>query len=152
MRLLEGKDAISGKEGRGYIKINGNNEELFFAKAIEATIEKAKSDVKTIGRRMAGHKTTGLTGSGSMTVYYLSPMFRQIVAEYKNTGRDLYLDMVIENNDQESAAGRQDVLLTGVNFDSVVLAKLDGDSDDALDEEIAFTFDDFDILTPFSKF
>lgn len=38
------------------------------------------------------------------------------------------------------------------NLDSVVLAKLDGDSDDALDEDADFTFEDFDILTPFTKF
>ena len=29
---------------------------------------------------------------------------------------------------------------------------LDGDSDDALDEDADFTFEDFDILTPFTKF
>ena len=38
------------------------------------------------------------------------------------------------------------------NLDSVVLAKLDGDSDDPLDEDVDFTFEDFDILTPFTKF
>ncbi|MBQ4590430.1 MAG: phage portal protein, partial [Clostridia bacterium] len=42
-------------------------------------------------------------------------------------------------------------LLIGCNLDSVVLAKLDGDSDDALDEDVDFTFEDFDILTPFTK-
>ena len=30
--------------------------------------------------------------------------------------------------------------------------RLDGDSDDALDEDADFTFEDFDILTPFTKF
>lgn len=31
------------------------------------------------------------------------------------------------------------------------MAKLDGDSDDPLEEDADFTFDDFDILTPFNK-
>lgn len=59
--------------------------------------------------------------------------------------------MVVENEDPSSAAGKQSILLIGCNLDSVVLAKLDGDSDDPLDEDVDFTFEDFDILTPFNK-
>jgi len=36
-----------------------------------------------------------------------------------------------------------------VNLDSSILTKLDGDSDDPLDEDVEFTFEDFEILTPF---
>lgn len=152
MRTLNSPDTISGKEGRAYAKINSNNEELFFAKTIEANVEKNKSEIKAIGKRMTGHKTTGMSGSGSMTLYYLTPLFRNMLSEWKRTGRDVYFDMVIENDDQESAAGKQSVLLMGCNLDSIVLAKLDGDSDDALDEDVDFTFEDFDILTPFTQF
>lgn len=73
MAKLKSFDPISGKEGVAYAKINGNNEELFFAKTIEASVEKAKSEIKAIGRRMTGHKTTGMSGSGKMTLYYLTP-------------------------------------------------------------------------------
>ena len=152
MKTLNAPDTISGKEGRAYAKINGNNEELFFAKSIEATIEKSKSEVKSIGKRMTGHKVTGLNGTGSMTMYYLTPLFRNLLAEYKKTGVDLYFDLVVENDDPASSAGKQTVLLIGCNLDSTVLAKLDGDSDDPLEEDADFTFEDFDILTPFTKF
>jgi len=152
VKTLSAPDTISGKEGRAYAKINGNNEELFFAKSIEATIEKSKSEVRSIGKRMTGHKVTGLNGTGSMTLYYLTPLFRNLIAEYKKTGVDLYFDMVIENDDPASSAGKQTILLMGCNLDSTVLAKLDGDSDDPLEEDADFTFEDFDILTPFTKF
>ena len=152
MKTLSAPDTISGKEGRAYAKINGNNEELFFAKSIEANIEKSKSEVKSIGKRMTGHKVTGLNGTGSMTLYYLTPLFRNLLAEYKKTGVDLYFDLVVENDDPASSAGKQTVLLIGCNLDSTVLAKLDGDSDDPLEEDADFTFEDFDILTPFTKF
>lgn len=151
MKTLNAPDTISGKEGRAYAKINGNNEELFMAKTIEANVEKNKSEIKAIGKRMTGHKTTGANGSGSMTLYYLTPMFRSMIKQWKETGVDVYFDMVVENDDQESSAGKQSTLLIGCNLDSVVLAKLDGDSDDALDEDVDFTFEDFDILTPFTK-
>lgn len=149
--FMESKDAISGKEGRAYAKINGNNELLFMAKTIEATVEKAKSEIKTIGRRMTGHKSMGMSGSGTMTIYYLTPLFRSMLKSYKETGVDTYFDIVIENDDPTSAAGKQTVLLIGCNTDSILLAKLDGDSDDALDEEVAFTFEDFDFLNEFKK-
>ena len=42
MKTLNAPDTISGKEGRAYAKINGNNEELFYAKTIEANVEKSK--------------------------------------------------------------------------------------------------------------
>lgn len=150
-KTLHSGDTISGREGRAYAKINGNNEELFMAKTIEATVEKAKSEIKAIGRRMTGHKTTGMNGTGSMTLYYLTPLFRSYLKQYKDSGVDLYFDMVIENEDPTSAAGKQTVLLLNCNLDSTVLAKLDGDSDDPLEEDADFTFDDFDILTPFNK-
>ncbi len=151
MKTLNAPDTISGREGRAYAKINGNNEELFFAKSVEASVEKSKSEVKAIGKRMTGHKTTGANGTGSMTLYYLTPLFRQMLKEWKDTGVDVYFDLVVENDDPASSAGKQSVLLMGCNLDSVVLAKLDGDSDDPLDEDADFTFEDFDILEAFNK-
>ena len=151
MAKLKSFDPISGKEGVAYAKINGNNEELFFAKTIEASVEKAKSEIKAIGRRMTGHKTTGMSGSGKMTLYYLTPLFRQMLKQYKDTGVDIYFDLVVENNDPSSSAGKQTTLLTDCNLDSVVLTKLDGDSDDPLEEDADFTFEDYDILQEFTK-
>ncbi len=151
MAKLKSFDPISGKEGVAYAKINGNNEELFFAKTIEASVEKAKSEIKAIGRRMTGHKTTGMSGSGSMTLYYLTPLFRQMLKQYKDTGVDIYFDLVVENNDPSSSAGKQTVLLMDCNLDSVLLTKLDGDSDDPLEEDADFTFEDYDVLQEFTK-
>ena len=42
-------------------------------------------------------------------------------------------------------------MLMGCKLDSVVLTKLDGDSDDPLEEDADFTFEDFDILEAFNK-
>lgn len=150
MSQLRAQDTISGKEGRAYAKIDGNNEEMFYAKSIEAKVEKTKGEVKAIGKRMVGHKTTGGEGTGSMTLYYLSPLFRAKIAKWKRTGEDAYFDLVVENSDPASDAGTQRVLLSGVNLDSTVLTKLDGDSDDPLEEDVDFTFEDFEILTGFT--
>ena len=78
-------------------------------------------------------------------------MFREQLAEWKRTGVDAYFDMVVENSDPASSAGTQTILLSDVNLDSTVLAMLDGDSDDPLQEDVDFTFEDFEILSAFNK-
>ena len=150
-KQMEGFDAISGKEGRAYAKVNGNNEEMFYLKNIEASAEKAKSAFSPVGSRVKKHKTTGLEITGSATLYYFTPTFRKLLEEYKETGVDPYFDVVVDNTDPATSAGSQSVLLQGVNFDAVLLAKLDGDSDDALEEDMDFTAEDYKYLKHFNK-
>lgn len=149
MSLLQAQDTISGREGRAYAKIDGNNEEMFYAKSIEATVQKHKKQVKAIGRRMVGHKTMGGEGTGRLSLYYLSPLFRSKISQWKRTGEDTYFDLVVENADPTSDAGTQRVLLSGVNLDATLLTKLDGERDAPLEESVDFTFEDFEILQAF---
>lgn len=151
MPEFQSMDGVSGKAGRAYAKINGNNEEMFYASKIEAKLEKSKGEIKSIGRTMTGNKASGLKGSGSMTLYYVSPLFRTMMATYANTGRDTYFDLVIENDDPGSDAGKQTLLLLGVNLNSVILGKLDGSSEGALEEDVDFTFESFKYLNSFTK-
>ncbi|WP_374713102.1 phage tail tube protein [Symbiobacterium terraclitae] len=150
MGFLHAPDVISGKEGRAYAVINGNVEELFYAKNIEARVEKTKSEIKALGRRATQHKTTGWTGTGTMTLYYVSPVFRRMMLEYARTGRDIYFTLQVINEDPASATGKQTAVLKEVNIDSVILAKVDIDADE-LDEEVPFTFSDFDLPDQFNE-
>lgn len=151
MGLLNGQDTVSGKEGKAIATINGEVHELFYAKNIEATLEKIKSEVKTIGRRGIGHKANGFSGTGSLTMFYITSRFRKMTMDYIKTGVDTYFDLQIINEDPASATGKQTIVLKNCNIDSVLLAKLDGDSDDSLDEEFDFTFEDADMLDQFTE-
>ncbi len=42
MGFLKAGDTISGQEARGFITIDGRNEELFYAKKLESKVEKKK--------------------------------------------------------------------------------------------------------------
>lgn len=148
MPFLKAGDTISGQEGRAYATINGQVEEMFYVKNLEATAEKRKSEVRTLGRRGTQHKSTGWTGSGNMTIYYVTSLFRQLMLNYIKTGKDTYFDVTIVNEDPTSTIGKQTVVLKDVNLDSVIVAKLDTESD-ALDEDIDFTFEDVDVLDSF---
>lgn len=144
-------DALSGKEGKAYANIDNKNEELFCAKSIEAKIEMSKSAIKCIGSRMEGSKITGIKGKGTMKIYFGYPLFSELVARYKDTGKPFYFDMVVTNDDPASSLGAQTVLLKDCLIDGVTLTKLDADSEDALEDEIGFTFEDYEFLKKFKS-
>ncbi|WP_338552894.1 phage tail tube protein [Paenibacillus sp. KS-LC4] len=148
MAFLHAGDTISGQEGRAYAKINGQNEEMFYIKTLEASVEKTKAEIKTLGHRALQHKATGWSGTGSMTVYYVTSKFRQMMLDYVKTGIDTNFDVHIINEDPTSTIGRQEVVLYNVNLNKVIIGKLDTESE-ALEEELEFTFDGVDIAESF---
>lgn len=148
--FLRAGDTISGQEGKATSVIDGNVQDMFYVKTLEATFEKTKAEVKTLGKRGTQHKGAGWSGTGSMTIYYVTSLFREMALKYAKTGKDTYFNITIVNDDPTSTIGKQTVVLYNCNIDNVVLAKLDTDSD-TLDEDIDFTFDDFDILDSFGN-
>ncbi|MDQ0722228.1 hypothetical protein QF049_003489 [Paenibacillus sp. W4I10] len=149
MAFLKASDTISGQEGRAYATINGQTEEMFYVKTLEATVEKQKAEVKTLGRRGVQHKATGWSGSGSMTIFYTTSRFRELMLQYMQNGVDTYFDIELTNEDPSSTIGKQTVTLKGVNLDSVIMASLDTEAE-ALEEEVSFTFEDVDMPVSFN--
>lgn len=149
MAFLKASDTISGQEGRAYATINGQTEEMFYVKTLEATVEKQKAEVKTLGRRGVQHKATGWSGSGSMTIFYTTSRFRELMLQYMQNGVDTYFEIEVTNEDPSSTIGKQTVILKGVNLDSVIMASLDTEAE-ALEEEVSFTFEDVDMPVSFN--
>ena len=150
MKTLRASDIPAGSEAVAYIEIDNKVEEFFFAKSIEATAELNKSEVKVMGKRGVPNKATGWTGSGSMTIYYITTMFRNMLLRYAKEGVLPSFKLVITNEDKGTSIGKQTVVLYDCVIDSVNLAKFDVESD-ALDEDMDFTFSDFDILDSFGQ-
>lgn len=149
MGYLKAGDIISGQEGKITFNVNGAIEVGAYVKTVEATMEKQKSEIHTLGHRGTQSKTTGWTGTGSMNLYYITSLFRKMAVEYAKHGKDTYFTMTVENEDPTSSVGKQTVVLYNCNVDSIILAKLDVDNTE-LDEDIDFTFEDFEILDEFS--
>lgn len=144
MPFLKAGDTISGQEGTAFVTINGEVHEAFYIKSLEATVEKNKTEVKVLGKRGTQNKAAGWTGTGSMTIYYVTSIFRKLMIDYVKTGKDTYFDVQVINDDPSSSIGKQTVTLIDVNLDSVIVAKVDAESE-VLDEEIEFTFDDLEM-------
>lgn len=148
--ILNAGDTISGQEGKATAKINGEIRDMFYIKTLEATVEKNKQEVRTLGKRGVQHKTTGWSGAGSMTIYYVTSEFVRMAKEYVKNGVDTYFTVTVENNDPTSSVGKQVTTLFNVNVDSIPVAKLDVE-DNVLEADLDFTFDDLDLLEEFSE-
>ena len=152
---LKAGDTISGQEAVATMLVKNDDgtttvEQMFYGKNLEATVEIEKTDVYTLGKRGAQHKPTGWSGSGDITIYYVTSLFRKMAIQYIKTGRPVYFDMTVVNNDPGSTVGTQTTVLKNCTLDSVIIAKFDVESE-VLDESVSFTFDDVDILDEFQE-
>lgn len=153
MAYLKAGDVINGQEAVAKMTIRNADgtttiEDMFWGKNLEATCEINKTDIYTLGHRGAQHKPNGWTGSGSMTIYYVTSLFRNMALQYIKTGVPVYFDIMVTNNDPGSTVGYQTTVIRSCTLDSVVLAKFDVESE-VLDEDMSFTFDDAEILDEF---
>lgn len=147
--VMNAKDAISASLAECFITINGKRYNFMQCINLEASFEKNKSEVPILGKTGKGNKATGWTGSGSATFHYNTSIFRQMMLEYKKTGRDVYFDIQVTNEDPSSSVGRQTIILKDCNIDGGILAKFDADAE-YLDEDMDFTFEDFEIPETFN--
>ena len=84
------------------------------------------------------------------TFHYNTSIFRELLERYKRTGEDIYFDIEVTNEDPTSSVGLQTVNLINCNIDGGILAKFDADGE-YLDEDMDFTFEDFEIPNKFNK-
>ena len=155
-QTMQARNAISAKMAECYIMIPndaGVKERHNFMSAInlEVTFEKNKTEVAILGRMNKGHKSTSSTITGSAEFHLNTSVWRELAYKFQQTGEDIYFDMMIVNEDvTASDVGKQIIWLYDCNFDSVILAAFDADSDDTLTESMDFTADRFEIETPFT--
>lgn len=146
---MHAKDTISASQAECFITIEGNRYNFMQAISLEAKIEKTKKEVPILGKTGKGNKATGWKGTGSAKFHYATSIFRELMERYKNTGEDVYFDIQVTNEDETSAVGRQTVVLKDCNVNGGILTKFDADAD-YLDEELDFTFEDFDMPETFN--
>ena len=83
MGYLLAQDAISGKAGKGFMVVDGQNIELFGMKKFESSAEVQTDEFSVVGSVVDQTKVRGLKYSGTATVYYGTPAFLKILMEYK---------------------------------------------------------------------
>jgi hypothetical protein len=148
-QTMHARNAVSAKMAECYVTIEGNRYNFMSAINVEVTFEKSKSEIPILGRMNKGHKSTGSTITGSAEFHLNTSIWRELAYRCQETGEDLYFDMQITNEDPTTEIGRQTIILYGCNFDSVILAAFDADSDDTLTESLDFTAERFEMPEAF---
>lgn len=146
---MNAKDSVSASLAECFVTIEGSRYNFMQAINLEANIEKKKAQIPILGRTGSGNKSTGWSGSGSATFHFNTSIFRKLLKRFKDTGEDVYFDIQVTNEDPTSSVGRQTVILKQCNLDGGTLTKFDADGE-YLDEEISFTYDDFEMPEEFS--
>lgn len=147
---MKAADVLYASAARCFISIGGKRYNFMNMKSLEATFKKKKTEIPILGKTGSGHKAVGWEGTGKAKCYYNSTVMRKMAEEYKNSGKDEYFDIQIVNEDKSTSVGKQEVILKDCNLDSLILAKFDIETE-TLDEDIEFTFDDFEIKTGFKE-
>ena len=147
--VMRARDTVSASLAECFVTIEGNRYNFMQAINLEAKFEKTKTTVPILGKTGKGNKASGWSGTGSATFHYNTSIFRELMYRYKETGEDVYFDIQVTNEDPTSAVGRQTVILRDCNIDGGTLAKFDADAE-YLDEEMNFTFEDFEIPETFT--
>ena len=145
------KNAVASKLAECYVTIEGQRYNFMSAINVEVKFEKTKTEIPILGRPNKGHKSTGSTITGSGEFHMNTSIWRELAQKFQNTGEDIYFEMTIINEDPTASdVGRQVIHLYGCNFDSVILAKFDADSEDTLTESLDFTAESFELGTSFN--
>jgi len=148
--VMNAKDAVAASLAECYVTIENNRYHFMQAINLEAKFEKKKSEVPILGKPGKGNKTTSWKGTGKATFHYNTSIFRELMYKYKESGEDVYFDIQVTNEDPSSDVGKQTVILKDCNLGGGILTKFDADAE-YLDEDMDFTFEDFEIPTKFAS-
>lgn len=144
-------DTLSGKEGIAFITTpDGKNRPLFEIISLDAKLAFKKTSKQTLGNRIVQHKVTGMEGTGSLKGYFISSDYTKLALDYLNSGEVGSLKIQITNEDSQSTIGKQTVVLQNILLDEATIAYLDVESEDPIQFESSFTFDNVELLESFT--
>lgn len=146
--IMKGKDAISGSLAKCFVTIEGKRFNFMQAINVKAEMEKNKVEVPILGKTGKGNKAAGWKGTGSATFHFNTSIFREVLQEYTRTGKDLYFDMQIVNEDPTASVDKQTIMLIDCNLEGGIIAQFDADAD-YLEDEFDFTFEDWKLVDKF---
>ena len=146
--IMKGKDAISGSLAKCFVTIEGKRFNFMQAIIVKAEILINQVVVPILGKTGKGIKAAGWKGTGSATFHFKTSIFREVLQEYTRTGKDLYFDMQIVNEDPTASVDKQTIMLIDCNLDGGIIAQFDADAD-YLEDEFDFTFEDWKLVDKF---
>lgn len=147
--LLE-RDTLNGKLGQAFVTIDGQSQELFRAKKINVATNIQSTDVPVVGTTRIQEKATGVKQTGTMTIYYGTPLLTQMAVTYAKTGVVTYFDLQVTNNDPTATVGTQTIVYYGCKLTGELLTSIIDVDVDMLEQECTFSYTTQAILSAFN--
>lgn len=136
-------------KGGAYITVAGQNRKAFEIAKLEAKVELKMWSKQLLGNQMEQNRPTGAKGSGTITVYNATSVFREACHEYLENGTFPPISIQAYSDDKGSAVGRSEVLLRNVVLNEVPLMLIDEGSEEGSQSDIGILFSDYDVLSDF---
>lgn len=147
--LLE-RDTLNGKLGQAFVTIDGQSQELFRAKKINVATNIQSTDVPVVGTTRIQEKATGVKQTGTMTIYYGTPLLTQMAITYAQTGVVTYFDLQVTNNDPTATVGTQTIVYYGCKLSGELLTSIIDVDVDMLEQECTFSYTTQAVLSSFN--
>lgn len=149
MSFLLERDTLNGAAGKAVITQDGKVKDLFGAKSVKTQAEISSSDMKVIGTKKAQQKPGSVKQTGTMTIYYGTPLFLDMLAKYIRTGVMPYFNLQVTNDDPTTTVGVQTVVFYNCKLTGTIpLSVLDAEAD-MLTVDVSFSYEDFELLSSF---
>lgn len=130
---------INGTFGKVWL----DNQLVFEARALEASVEIQMEAVPQAGKLADGQKMVGFSGSGTLRMHKVTSRGLRLLSASIKQGVNPEFEILSELADP-AALGAERVLLKGVQFTTLPLANWEGKA--LGEEELPFTFTDWEAV------
>ncbi len=138
MEKLKMSEGLKADIVTAYMMINGNKEELFYAKKLNAIVQKIRS-------KKHGKEEVDWVGKGTMCMYAITPLFRDLICKEIETGEaiDFDIEVIIQRSTEPTT--EQKITLKKCQLESLHTTVFDVNIEelDLLEETVSFTYKDF---------
>ena len=110
----------------------------------EANVEINKEEIARSGTRWIGHKATSLTGTGTLSGYKVTTELIEKVSQIKDDRQGMFVTELVGKLADPESFGAMRVRLKNVQFDEIPL--IDFETNSLVEEELPFTFSDYEFL------
>lgn len=148
--IMNVDEQVIGALAEAYVTIEGNRYLLFNLESFEGNIKINSKSKGLLGRTGKVNYVTGWEGSWKATLTYNCPIFRDLIYQFKTSGKFPAFEIQVTNENRTGTIGRQTVVYKGCYIDSAILSKIDVNADDELSEDISGTFNDFELPERFA--
>lgn len=150
MAYLLAKDTLNGAEGSVVVTRNGQNFVAAGMRNLTPNAEIQSEDMRVIGTRVIQDKPNGVKQTGTGNVYYGSDLWREMVAEYIQTGVMPEFDLQITNNDPTTTLGTQVLVLYGCHLTGTIPLAILNSEETMLNYDFNFAWTRMALLQKFS--